>query len=170
MANVRKRDIEIICTEMAMASDDNILSFNEKREENIERKRRNFERILFNNLLGAYSVIDQAGVVFPIEMQDISHDGMSFRVPRGAIGSTFKKNDELTLRMYFTKDTFIPVVTNIIWSKNMKGEDGEVYLEYGVKFDKSIPTFEALKSFIDFLYKFAALSTEDKGKSKVYYL
>ena len=55
-----------------MAADDNILSFSDKREENIERKRRNFERVLFNNFLGAYSVIDQAGVVFPIEMQDIS--------------------------------------------------------------------------------------------------
>ena len=67
-----------------MAADDNILSFSDKREENIERKRRNFERVLFNNFLGAYSVIDQAGVVFPIEMQDISPDGMSFLVPRGA--------------------------------------------------------------------------------------
>lgn len=155
-----------------MAADDsnNILNFTEKREENIERKRRNFERVLFNNLLGAYSVIDQAGVVFPIEMQDISHDGMSFLVPRGAIGSTFKKNDEITLRMYFTKDTFIPVVCHIQRSKNTKGDDGEVYLEYGVTFDKSIPTFEALKPFIDFLYKFAELSTEDKGKSKVYVL
>ena len=154
-----------------MASDENnVLNFNDKREENIERKRRNFERILFNNLLGAYSVIDQAGVVFPIEMQDISHDGMSFRVPRGAVGSNFKKNDEVTLRMYFTKDTFIPVVSNIVWSKNLKGDDGEFYLEYGVKFDKTIPTFEALRPFIDFLYKFAELSTEDKGKSKVYFL
>lgn len=153
-----------------MADDNNILSFNEKREENIERKRRNFERILFNNFLGAYSVIDQAGVVFPIEMLDISQDGMSFRVPRGAIGSSFKKEDELTLRMYFTKNTFIPVVTNIKWMKDTKGDDGEFYLEYGVKFDKSVPTFEALRPFIDFLYKFAELSTEDKGKSKVYYL
>ena len=156
--------------EYKMADDNNILSFNEKREENIERKRRNFERILFNNFLGAYSVIDQAGVVFPIEMLDISQDGMSFRVPRGAIGSSFKKEDELTLRMYFTKNTFIPVVTNIKWMKDIKGEDGEFYLEYGVKFDKSVPTFEALRPFIDFLYKFAELSTEDKGKSKVYYL
>jgi len=153
-----------------MSEENKVLSFNDKREENIERKRRNFERILFNNLLGAYSVIDQAGVVFPIEMLDISHDGMSFRVPRGAIGSTFKKEDDLTLRMYFTKDTYVPVLTNIKWSKNSKGEDGEIYLEYGVKFDKSVPTFEALRPFIDFLYKFAELSTEDKGKSKVYYL
>jgi hypothetical protein len=153
-----------------MADENNILSFNEKREENIERKRRNFERILFNNFLGAYSVIDQAGVVFPIDMLDISHDGMSFKVPRGAIGSSFQKNEDLTLRMYFTKDTFIPVVTSIKWTKDYKGDDGEIYLEYGVKFDKSVPTFEALKPFIDFLYKFAELSTEDKGKSKVYYL
>ena len=153
-----------------MSSDDNVLSFSEKREENIERKRRNFERILFNNFLGAYSVIDQAGVVFPIEMLDISQDGMSFRVPRGAVGSSFRKNEELTLRMYFTKNSFIPVVSNIMWSKDVKGDDGEIYLEYGVQFDKSIPTFEALKPFIEFLYKFAELSTEDKGKSKVYYL
>lgn len=153
-----------------MSEENKVLSFNDKREENIERKRRNFERILFNNLLGVYSVIDQAGVVFPIEMIDISYDGMSFRVPRGAIGSTFKKEDDLTLRMYFMKDTFVPVLTNIKWSKDMKGEDGEIYLEYGVKFDKSVPTFEALRPFIEFLYKFAELSTEDKGKSKVYYL
>ena len=153
-----------------MSEENKILSFNDKRVENIERKRRDFERILFNNLLGAYSVIDQAGVIFPIEMIDISYDGMSFRVPRGAIGSTFKKEDEVTLRMYFTKDTYVPVLTNIKWSKDSRGEDGEIYLEYGVKVDQSVPTFGAVKPFIEFLYKFAELSTEDKGNSKVYFL
>ena len=54
-----------------------VLDFAQKREQNIENKRRQFERVLFQNFLGAYTVIDQGGAIYPVSLVDISHDGLS---------------------------------------------------------------------------------------------
>ena len=47
---------------------DKVLDFNEKRMASIEQKRRSFERVLFQNFLGAYSTIDQNGVLYPVTL------------------------------------------------------------------------------------------------------
>ena len=153
-----------------MSDQDKLLNFNEKRIENIEKKRRNFERILFSNFLGAYSVIDQAGVVLPIDLIDVSRDGLSFSVPAEINTSSFSQGTEITLRMYFTQDSYIPVVAAVKWVKNNKSPDGRACKEFGCSFDKNVPTFEALESFIEFLYKFAEHSSVDRGDAKVFSL
>ena len=153
-----------------MSDEKNLLDFGEKRKENIEKKRRNFERVFFNNFLGAYTLIDQAGVISPVDFIDISHDGLSFKIPSEKASSHFRKGEEVNLRIYFTRDSYIPVVTNVVWTRNEKGEDGQMYHEYGARFDKTIPTFRAIENFIDFVYSFAEHSSEDKGDSKVFYL
>jgi len=83
---------------------DKVLNFVEKRKETIEKKRRSFERLMFQNVLGCYSVMDSNGLIQPVTLVDISHTGCLFQVPWNV------KNDakltagtELTLRMYFTK-------------------------------------------------------------------
>ena len=53
---------------------DKVLDFNTKRQENIEEKRRNFERVMFQNFLGCYTVIHREGVIYPVELVDISAD------------------------------------------------------------------------------------------------
>ena len=63
---------------------DKVLDFIEKRKENVEAKRRNFERILFQNVLGAYTELDQDGTVYPVELVDISKDGCLFQIPWNA--------------------------------------------------------------------------------------
>ena len=83
---------------------DKVLDFVGKRKETVEKKRRSFERLLFQNFLGAYSVIHEADSIYPVTLVDISNDGCLFQVPWDAKRN--KKIDietELTLRMYFTK-------------------------------------------------------------------
>ena len=45
-----------------------VLDFIGKRNANIEQKRRNFERILFQNFLGAYTVLDDNGTNYKVQL------------------------------------------------------------------------------------------------------
>lgn len=76
---------------------------------------------------------------------------------------------EVNLRMYFTKASYIPVIMHVRHSKVVTDKDGIEYMQYGCEFDKNNPTFEAMQSFIDFIYKFAEHSAIDKGDIKVYF-
>ncbi len=150
---------------------DKVLDFNAKREENIEQKRRQFERILFNNFLGAYTVVDQGGSIYPVSLVDVSREGCLFQVPWNMERDTqIEEGTEITMRMYFTKKSFIPVVMEIKRGQEHVDEDGQTYMQYGAEFDTSMPSFQAVESFIDFMYKFAEHSSLDKGSQKVFFL
>lgn len=150
---------------------DKVLDFNKKREENIEKKRRSFERILFQNFLGAYSVISGDGAVYPVTLVDISRDGCLFQVPWDSKRDTaYKQGDEISMRMYFTKGSYIPVTVTIRHNTEAIGKDGHTYMQYGCEFDKTTPSFEALNNFINFMYSFAEHSSIDKGDQKAFFL
>lgn len=150
---------------------DKVLDFVAKRNENIEQKRRNFERILFKNFLGAYSVIDQDGGHYEVELVDVSRTGCLFQVPtpKNPPTRSLVKGEEVRMRIYFTQNSFIPLILNVTNIRQTDNE-GEAYTQYGCEFDKSMPSFEAMESFIEFLYKFAEFSTVDKGDGRVYFL
>jgi hypothetical protein len=151
-------------------SDFKVLDFNKKKAETIEMKRRAFNRIVFSNFLGAYSVIEDSGSIYPVTMVDIAGDGCAFQVPWNPKKDTKLAQDyEICMRMYFTKGSYIPVIMNVRHTKEVMGDDGMLYLQYGCEFDKTVPTFEAMQSFIDFLYKFAEHSAIDRGDTKVFF-
>ena len=151
-------------------SDFKVLDFNKKKAETIEQKRRAFNRIVFQKFLGAYSVIDDNGTIYPVTMVDIAGDGCSFQVPWNSAKDQALPHDyELSMRMYFTDASYIPVIMNVRHAKEVVGTDAIVYMQYGCEFDKSVPTFEAMQSFIDFIYKFSEHSVIDKGDAKVYF-
>ena len=148
-----------------------VLDFNTARKENIEEKKRAFERVLFQDFLGCYTVIHREGVIYPVELVDISSDGCLFQVPWNVNNDKkFEKGTEFTLRFYFTNKNYIPVIVESKYGKEFVGSDGESYMRYGCEFDTSYPTFEALKPFIEFMYKFAEHSAVDKGDTKIYNL
>lgn len=152
-------------------SDSKLLDFQSKREKTIETKRRNFERVLFQDFLGAYSVIDEFGSNYPVELVDVSHDGCMIQVPWNPKNhQKFKEGNDVTLRVYFTKGSFIPVVVNIKHSKEFVDDNGDVYMRYGGEFDKTLPSFSAFEKFIEFIYKYAEFSCVDKGENRVYFL
>jgi len=148
-----------------------VIDFQKKREESIETKRRDFERVMFDDFLGTYTVVDEVASGYPVKMIDISKDGCMFQVPAHKNNSkVFGEGVEITLKFYFTKGSYIPAVLNIKHSHEYVDNRGDTYVRYGGTFDKSLPSFKALKSFIDFIYNFAEFSCIDKGESKVYFL
>ena len=147
-----------------------VLDFNQKRKDNIETKRRNFERILFQNFLGADSVIDQNGTIYPITLVDVSHEGCLFQIPWDLNKEDkYPADTEILLRMYFSKKSYIPTVVKVKYGNEFI-DNGQTYMQYGCEFDKSMPSFEAMSYFIEFLYKFAEHSVIDKGDNKSYFL
>ena len=147
-----------------------VLDFNKKKADTIEQKRRAFNRVVFQNFLGAYSVIDDNGSIYPVTLVDIAGDGCSFQVPwNPSKDKKLAKDFEVTMRMYFTNQSYIPVIMNVRHGKEVLGSDGITYMQYGCEFDKSVASFEAMQSFIDFIYRFAEHSAIDKGDTKVYF-
>lgn len=151
-------------------SDFKVLDFNKKKADTIEQKRRAFNRVVFQNFLGAYSVIDDNGSIYPVTMVDIAGDGCSFQVPwNPSKDKKLASGFEVSMRMYFTNQSYLPVILLIRHGKEVLGKDGITYMQYGCEFDKSVPTFEAMQSFIDFIYRFAEHSAIDRGDTKVFF-
>ncbi|MCY4644656.1 MAG: PilZ domain-containing protein [Bacteriovoracales bacterium] len=146
-----------------------IIDFVQKRKESIEKKRRNFERIMFQNLLGHYSVVNRAGDLLPIEIVDISKRGMLFQILRMSHDEKeFEKNKELSLRLYFTKDSYLPVMVKVKHATPFIDQLGEGFMRYGCEFQQEHQSLRALEAFIDFIYKFAEHSSEDIDAEKAY--
>lgn len=152
-------------------SKNNVINFQQKRKENVEKKRRSFERVLFNNFLGAYTVISADGTVYPISLVDISHDGCLFEIPWNEKTDTaLADGTEVKMRMYFTKHSYIPVIVETKRAEVHVGDDGQTYMRYGCEFDKTMHSFKAMSEFIDFMYSFAEHSVIDHGDARSYFI
>ena len=148
-----------------------IIDFAKKRKESIEQKRRSFERIVLRNFLGCYSVINSNGHLYSIEMVDISRTGMLFQVPWDAQNDQqFEQGRDLDIRIYFTESSYILAMVKVKYGRKFTDDGGRSFMHYGCEFDQGNQTFEALKAFIDFIYKFAEHCSEDKGDHKLHHL
>ena len=148
-----------------------VIDFQAKRQDSIEKRKRAFERVLFQEFLGSYAEIDENGTKYDVTLVDISRSGCLFQIPYSKnVQNYFKTGKEVTVRVYFTKDDFLPVVVNLKHQKEYIDERGDAYMRLGGEFDKSLPSFQAFEPFIEFIYKFAEFSCIDKGESKVYFL
>ena len=156
-----------------MSEDANLINFLEKRQELVEKKRRQFERVMFDKFLGCYSVVDDNGSMFEITMMDISLEGLQFYIPwtgKAKDKSKFKIGQDLNLRFYFTQTSFIPAVVTIRHENEGLDGHGGKCLRYGAKLDTATSGYQALSTFVQFISHFAKHSVEDKGDRKVYFL
>lgn len=148
-----------------------ILDFVQKRKEIIEERRQGFERLMFKNVLGAYAVLEESKDIYPVSLIDISYNGCGFEIPFSVKAKKkFKKGSDHKMRMYFTKSSFILTLIRVRYATEIIDLNGKKVLRLGCEFDKSISSYTALNSFIDFLYKFAKFSTHDDGSSKAFFI
>ena len=143
-----------------------VINFEDKRSESIEKKRRKFERLMFDNLLEVYAEVEEGEEIFPISLIDISRDGLQFEVPaiRGQKGP-FSKDDTINIRLYFSSNSYLPATIEI---KHLQEniEDGRAFYRYGCLIDKTKDSFTPLGSFIEFLYQFSEYSLTDRSHKK----
>ena len=143
-----------------------VINFEDKRSESIEKKRRKFERLMFENLIEVYAEINDGEEIFQISLLDISRDGLQFEVPaiRGQKGP-FSKGDTVDIRLYFSSNSYLPAKIEIKHEQD-NIEDGRAFYRYGCLLDKTGDSFKPLGSFIEFLYQFSEYSLIDRTRKE----
>ena len=142
----------------------NIIDFVGKRKELIEKKRRRFERILFQDIFGieTWVATESEDESCPVYLVDVSEGGCLFRIAETAAPDFIKIGSELKLKIYFTDNNHLPISISIKRTRKCVERDGQPYREYGCKFEnESGKSFQAMKDLISFLQKYAECSTVD---------
>jgi hypothetical protein len=148
-----------------MGNDDNLIKLQAKREEKQETIRREYERYLFNKILGCYTVVQKLGMR-SMELADISKSGISFRMSSSE--SLFAPDEELDIRFYFSNKSYLDCKVKVIRTQKMQGFTGAEY-QYGCEFDKSTQSYEAVEKFVDFIECFSKNAKEDRGDKPILY-
>ncbi len=147
-------------------SKDQVVNLNSVRQEMIEEKRRDYERVVFKSNFGVYTLLDPGGL-HAIEVIDISEGGMQFQTPER---STLQLNtgDVIPVRFYFATDHFISIDVKVVRSFSAI-EEGRAVHRYGCLMDKSMASYAAIYHFVQFITKCAEHGHKDEKHLKIFY-
>lgn len=147
-----------------------IIDFKKKRAENIEKKKRQFERVLFSEFVQCYCVTPNSEGLFSVTVVDVSQSGCQLQVEvQENIDKLFKTKKELELRFFFTKKSFLQARIQVM--RVVKAEvAGKQVLNVGCEFDQKMPSFQAIKAMVGFFYKYAEYSATESAQNRVFFL
>ncbi len=142
-----------------------VIDLNSYRKNKNEEKRREYERILFNRVLGVYSFAEKEALSH-VEVVDVSFSGIRFREERPE--APFKPNQKIALRFYFTPNTYLRVVMEVKRIMNFE-ENGRAGVEYGCEIDKETKSYEVINQLVNFMYKYADTACQDNHPPLVWF-
>ncbi len=145
-----------------------LVDFNEAREKKMTEKKRKAERILFQNLLGVYTV-STGSQIYPVEMVDVSEEGCAFQIPFDGRNAMSLDTEEVPLRLYFSQDTYMEIRVKITNSRPCI-ENGRRYIRYGGAVDQSLSSYFCFVQFVRFLKSYSEHAHRDLGDVSVFYL
>src|SRR5437016_5456810 len=119
--------------EKPKANIDKIVDLTNYRKNKSEERRRAYERVLFNRILGVYSFAEKTGL-HHVEVIDISFSGIKFREEKPEL--PLKVGHKIALRFYFTPGSYLRLVVDVKRATPFKEED-RAGLEYGCELDKT---------------------------------
>lgn len=142
-------------------SNNGVIDLKNFRNKKAEEKKRKTERIFFHQLMGTYSVMP-AGKLLPIEIIDVSEEGLGIQVPFHSERAWPTETTNIPLRFYLSPESFMEVLVDI---KNSKPtiEGGSRYVRYGCTVQKEQRSFAAWKQFVGFLKVYSEVSERDSG-------
>jgi len=143
-----------------------VISLQSVREEKIEEKRREYERVVFRSSFGVYTVMEQKGL-HAIEIIDISEGGVQFQVPENS-DLKLDTGTNISLRFYFATDHYIAIDVKVVRSFTAI-EAGRAVHRYGCLIDKSMASYAAIFHFVQFIAKCAEHGHKDTKHLKVFY-
>lgn len=143
-----------------------IVDLSSVRQEKIEEKRREYERVVFQSNFGVYAFLSDAGLN-AIEIVDISEGGMQFQVPENG-SLKLETSDVIPVRFYFATDHFISIDVKIVRSFTAI-ENGRAVHRYGALMDKTMASYSAIFHFVQFITKCAEHGHKDNSHLKVFY-
>lgn len=142
-----------------------IIDLNDFRKNKSEERRREYERVLFNRILGVYSFAEKAGL-HHVEVIDVSYSGMKFREERP--DQPLQAGQKVALRFYFTPSSYLRLVVEVKRVTPYKEEDREG-LEYGCELDKATKSYEVIRQLIGFMYKYAEIACQDHNPPMIWF-
>ena len=144
-----------------------VVDFTQVREKRLEEKRRRTERIFFKNLISVYSVTGPSDA-HPIELIEMSEEGCSFQTPFDTQNPWPTQSDQVPIRLYFSRDTFLEIFVKIQNSR-ASIENGKRYTRYGCAIDKEVSSYPAYQAFVRFLGLYAEQAHRDMGDVSAFY-
>jgi len=148
-------------------SEKNVVNFDEMRSKKLDEKRRQNERTLFKQLLSVYTVAGDD--MRPIEFVDVSEDGFSFRTPFDKNNPWPQNLDEFVVRMYFSQDTYLPVVAKVQNSSHLI-DDGVRYIRVGCSVDNTTRSYAAYQQFVKFMHAYTVQAHHHDGSTTLFYV
>jgi len=143
-----------------------VINLSSVRQEKIEEKRREYERVVFQSSFGVYTYMEATGLN-AIELIDISEGGMQFQTPTRS-NLSLNVGDMIPVRLYFANDHFISVDVKVVRSFTVV-EDGRAVNRYGCLMDKTMAAYGAFYHFVQFITKCAEHGHKDDKHLRVYY-
>lgn len=142
-----------------------IIDLNDYRKNKSEQRRREYERVLFNRILGVYSFAEKTGLQH-VEILDISYSGIKFRETQPEVA--LKVDQKVALRFYFTPSSYLRLIVNV---KRLTpfNEDDREGLEYGCELDKSTRSYDVIRGLISFMYKYAEIACQDQNPPMIWF-
>lgn len=144
---------------------DKIVDLAEFRKNKNEERRREYERVLFNRILGVYSFAEKTGL-HHVEVIDISYSGIKFREERPEL--PLQVGQKIALRFYFTPSSYLRLVVDVKRVKPFQEEDREG-LEYGCELDKNTKSYDVLRQLIGFMYKYSEIACQDQNPPMIWF-
>ncbi len=148
--------------------EEHIVDFKQAREQRLEEKRRTTERIFFHNLLSVFSMVSESKML-PIDLIEVSEDGLSFQIPYNPDHIWPKDTDEIPIRFYFSQNTYLEIQVKIQNSRPSI-ENHCRYVRFGCAVDRELKSYPAYQLFVKFLKLYAEHAHKDLGDVSVFYL
>lgn len=145
-----------------------VVDFNQVRTQKLDEKRRKTERIFFKQLLSVYCVTEDSAMR-AIEPVDVSEEGFSFQVPYNPDKPWPTDANEFTIRLYFSQETYIPVLLRIVNSRPCI-ESGARYVRFGCTVDQTLTSYPAYAQFVRFMKAYSEHAHKDAGDMTLFYI
>lgn len=142
-----------------------VVNLSDYRKDKSEKRMRDYERILFNRILGVYSFAEK-GQLHHVEIVDVSYSGVKFREMGN--GKPFQVGDKLALRFYFTPSSYLRVIMQVKRAAPIE-EDGKEGLEYGCSLDKQTRAYEVIRQLISFMHKYTETACQDENPPMIWF-
>lgn len=143
-----------------------VINLTSVRQEKIEEKRREYERVVFRSNFGVFVFNEQTGLD-AVEIVDISEGGMQFQTPEKS-HLRLQTGDTVPVRLYFATDHFISIDVKVVRSFSAL-ENGSAVHRYGCLMDKGMASYAAIYHFVQFITKCAEHGHKDEQHLKVFY-
>jgi hypothetical protein len=145
---------------------DGVINLSSVRQEKIEEKRREYERVVFRSNFGVFVFNDETGLD-AIEIVDISEGGVQFQTPEKS-HLKLQVGDVVPVRLYFATDHYISIDVKVVRSFTAL-ENGSAVHRYGCLMDKGMASYSAIYHFVQFITKCAEHGHQDLQHLKVFY-